>query len=73
MDKKLWVFENLRRSMGRASMCWSQPARVDYIKTKRWAARIRNFYQKLFEGFLSNLLNLAPTLGRMKSSIIHGA
>jgi hypothetical protein len=30
-DQKLWMFEVLRRSMGRAGMCWSQPVRVDYI------------------------------------------
>jgi hypothetical protein len=30
-DQKLWMFEVLRRSMGRAGMCWSQPARVDNI------------------------------------------
>jgi hypothetical protein len=42
MDQKLWTFEVLRRSMGRAGMCWSQPARVDYISPKRWAVGIRN-------------------------------
>jgi hypothetical protein len=41
-DQKLWMFEVLRRSMGRAGMCWSQPARVDYISPKRWAIRIKN-------------------------------
>jgi hypothetical protein len=41
-DQKLWMFEVLRRCMGRAGMCWSQPARVDYISPKRWAAGIRN-------------------------------
>jgi hypothetical protein len=40
-DQKLWTFEVLRRSMGRAGMCWSQPARVDYISPKRWAIGIR--------------------------------
>jgi hypothetical protein len=24
IDQKLWVFENFRKSLGRASMCWSQ-------------------------------------------------
>jgi hypothetical protein len=33
-DQKLWMLEVLRRSMGRAGMCWSQPARVDYISQK---------------------------------------
>jgi hypothetical protein len=41
-DQKLWMFEVLRRSMGRAGMCWSQSARVDYISPKRWAVGIRN-------------------------------
>jgi hypothetical protein len=36
------MFEVLRRSMGRAGMCWSQPARVDYINPKRWAVGIKN-------------------------------
>jgi hypothetical protein len=36
------MFEVLRRSMGRAGMCWSQLARVDYISPKRWAVGIKN-------------------------------
>jgi hypothetical protein len=35
-DQKLWVFENFRRSLGKAGMCLSQPARVDHINPKRW-------------------------------------
>jgi hypothetical protein len=38
MDQKLWVFEVSRRSLGRAGMCWSQPARVDHFH-KKWRAR----------------------------------
>jgi hypothetical protein len=41
-DQKLWMFEVFRRSMGRAGMCCSQLARVDYISPKRWAAGIKN-------------------------------
>jgi hypothetical protein len=41
-DKKLWMFEVFRRSMGRAGMCCSQSARVDYISPKRWVVGIRN-------------------------------
>jgi hypothetical protein len=37
------MFENFRRSLGRAGMYWSQPARVDYISPKRWATGIRKF------------------------------
>jgi hypothetical protein len=36
------MFEVLRRSMGRAGMCWRQPVRVDYISPKRWEVGIRN-------------------------------
>jgi hypothetical protein len=42
-DQKLWVFENLKRSMGMSSMCYSQPASVDYISPKWWVVGIRNF------------------------------
>jgi hypothetical protein len=30
-DQNLWVFENFRRSLDRAGMCWSQLARVDHM------------------------------------------
>jgi hypothetical protein len=43
MGQKLWVFENFKRGLGRASMYWSQPARVDYINPKRWTIGIRRF------------------------------
>jgi hypothetical protein len=36
------MFEVLRRSMGKAGMCWSQPTRVDYISPKKWEVGIRN-------------------------------
>jgi hypothetical protein len=36
-DQKLWMFEVSRRSLGRAGMCWSQPARVDHLH-KKWRA-----------------------------------
>jgi hypothetical protein len=72
MDQKLWTLEVLRKSMDRVGMCWSQLARVDYISPKRWAVGIRNLEISPFESFLSNLLNLAPTLGRVKSSLPHG-
>jgi hypothetical protein len=62
------MFKVLRRSMGRAGMCYSQSTRPDYISPKRWTIGIRNL-----ESFLSNLLKLAPTLGSIKSSIPHGA
>jgi hypothetical protein len=36
-DQKLWMFEVLRRSLGRACMCWSPPPRVDHKHKKRRA------------------------------------
>jgi hypothetical protein len=38
-DQKLWVFEVFKRSLGRAGMCWSQPARVDHMCKKKRAGR----------------------------------
>jgi hypothetical protein len=37
MDQKLWDNQKLRRCLGRAGMCWTQPPRVDYIFKKMWA------------------------------------
>jgi hypothetical protein len=34
LDQKLWMFDVFRRSLGRAGMCWSQPARVDHMCQK---------------------------------------
>jgi hypothetical protein len=42
-DQKLWVFEVSRRSLGRAGMCWSQPARVDHLHKKCKAGRKKKF------------------------------
>jgi hypothetical protein len=42
MDKKLWMFENFRRSLGRAGMYWSQPTRVDHMCKNMWAGGRRN-------------------------------
>jgi hypothetical protein len=36
----------LRRSLDRAGMCWSQPARVDHMCKKMWVGRRRKFLQK---------------------------
>jgi hypothetical protein len=43
--QKLWVFEVFRRSLGRAGMCWSQPARVDHMR-KKWKARGKKNLEK---------------------------
>jgi hypothetical protein len=67
------VFENFRRSLGRAGMCCSQPTRIDYINPKKWATRIRRLEKIPMRVSSHDFLNLAPTLGRVKSSIPHGA
>jgi hypothetical protein len=36
-NQKLWMFQVFKRSLGRASMCWSQPTRVDHMR-KKWRA-----------------------------------
>jgi hypothetical protein len=45
-DQKLSVFEVSRRSLGRAGMCWSQPARVDHL-CKKWRARRKKNSRKM--------------------------
>jgi hypothetical protein len=45
-DQKLWVFEVSRRSLGRAGMCWSQPARVDHLH-KKWRAGRKKISRKM--------------------------
>jgi hypothetical protein len=45
-DQKLWVFEVSRRSLGRAGMYWSQPARVDYL-CKKWRAGRKKLSRKV--------------------------
>jgi hypothetical protein len=67
------MFEVLRRSMGRAGMCWSQPTRVDYMSPKRWAVGIKNLEKSPLRVSSPILLNLAPTLGRVKPYLPHGA
>jgi hypothetical protein len=44
-DQKLWVFEVLKRSLDRAGMCWSQPARVEHMR-KKWRARGKKIQKK---------------------------
>jgi hypothetical protein len=48
------MFEVLRRSMGRAGMYWSQPARIDYISPKRWAVGMRNLEKSPLRGTLQS-------------------
>jgi hypothetical protein len=60
--------ENFKRSLGKANKCCSQLARVDHISPKRSATSLEMF----FKSILSSFMNLAPILGRAKSSIPHG-
>jgi hypothetical protein len=45
-DQKLWVFENFKRSLGRAGMCWSQPTRVDHTCKKMRAVGNRKILKE---------------------------
>jgi hypothetical protein len=40
------VFEVSRRSLGKAGMCWSQPARVDHLN-KKWRVGRKNISRKM--------------------------
>jgi hypothetical protein len=66
----VWSFEEKygqdRHVLEPTSKSWlHQPKKVGSRNKKSW--------EKPFESFLSNLLNLAPTLGKVKSSFPHGA
>jgi hypothetical protein len=112
-DQKLWVFEIFRRSLGRASMCWSQlttcakkweqkeefffakggcrtpgrdrralalqPSNCVFLSSSFWF--FKTFFWKFGEwarpfGRMgvqhTHFLKLAPTLGSVKSCILHG-
>jgi hypothetical protein len=43
MDQNLWMFENFRRSLGRAGMCWSQLPTVHHMCKNRWAGGKERF------------------------------
>jgi hypothetical protein len=43
--QKLWVFEVFGQGLVRAGMCWSQPARVDYLH-KKWRVKKKKFKKK---------------------------
>jgi hypothetical protein len=43
--QKLWEFEVFRCTLGRAGMCWNQPARVDYLR-KKWKAAQKKIQKK---------------------------
>jgi hypothetical protein len=43
--QKLWMFEVLKWTLGRAGMCWNQPARVDYLR-KKWRAAQKKIHKK---------------------------
>jgi hypothetical protein len=45
MDQKLLGNKTFRRSLGKASMCWGQPTRVDHMCKKMRAERRRKILQ----------------------------
>jgi hypothetical protein len=45
-DQKLWVFENLRRSLGRVGMCCSQPVGVYHMCKKKGGQEEEEFFYK---------------------------
>jgi hypothetical protein len=54
----------LKRSLGRASKCWSQPTRIDHISPKKWAAGIRKFEKSPLRVFSLVFWTLPLHLGR---------
>jgi hypothetical protein len=56
--------------MGRVGKCWSQPARVDNINPKRWAARIRRFEKNPLKVSSSVF---EPCSYTWEGEILHGA
>jgi hypothetical protein len=54
------MFENFRRSLGKAGMCWSQPARVDYMCKNLWARRRKFFLQRRSLGYLHRASDRLP-------------
>jgi hypothetical protein len=44
------VFEIFKRSLGKAGMCYSQPARVDYMCKNMWVGGKRFFGDKAVQG-----------------------
>jgi ribosomal protein S30 len=45
IDQKLWRNKKIKRSLGRASKCWSQPPRIDHMCKKMYAWRRRGILQ----------------------------
>jgi hypothetical protein len=42
-NQKLWMFENFRRSLDKAGMYWSQPAKIDHMCKNMWVGGRRIF------------------------------
>jgi hypothetical protein len=62
----VWSFEEKGRDV-------LEPTNKSWLhQSKKVGSRNKEVWEKPFESFLSNLLNLAPTLGRVKSSLPHG-
>jgi hypothetical protein len=66
----VWSFEKKNGQGGHVL----EPTSKSWLhQPKKVGSRNKESWEKPFESFLSNLLNLAPTLGRVKSSLPHGA
>jgi hypothetical protein len=65
----VWSFEEKYGQGG----CMMEPTSMRWLRQpKKVGSRNKESWEKPFESFLSNLLYLAPTLGRVKSSFTHG-
>jgi hypothetical protein len=66
----VWSFEEKNGQGGHVL----KPTSKSWLhQPKKVGSRNKESWERPFESFLSNLLNLAPTLGRLKSSLPHGA
>jgi hypothetical protein len=59
-DKKLWIFEVFRRSLGKAGMYWSQPVRVDHMCQKVRPRNILFYFCRMSLGHLAAGSGLVP-------------
>jgi hypothetical protein len=66
----VWKFEE---KFGQGGHVLEPTSKSWLHQPKKVGIKNKEVWEKPFENFLSNLLNLAPTFGRVKSSIPHGA
>jgi hypothetical protein len=66
----VWSFEEMYGQGGHVL----EPTSKSWLhQPKKVGSRNKESWEKPFESFFSNLLNLAPTLEEVKSSLPHGA